>query len=365
MKHIPYSRIAVFKGTGIPLSLERIPVPPLKPGEILVRNEFTSLCKSDLLTYSGAREEKTPTILGHEIVGRIAAFGPGTKREDLDGQQIAEGDRITWAIFSSEPESELARSGIPQKASGLLKYGHERVTPQNTLHGGLSECIILRPFTPLLKLSEELPVELASLINCSVSTVAGALRLAGDLKGKQVLISGAGMLGLVACAMSRQSGAAGVTVTDIDSQRIDRAQFFGADRGILWREEDRDLVFFGEEEPIPIDVILEYSGVASAMERSLECLGIGGTAIWVGATYPERDLRINAERMVRNIWTLKGLHNYNVEDFRNGAAFMETHHGVYPFRQLVEQQFAFGDAEEAFRYSLEKNSYRTGIYFDN
>ncbi len=365
MTNIPiYNRICIFEEAGKKLVREQVPVPLLKKEEILVRNEFTSLCKSDLNTYSGKRKVKTPTILGHEIVGRIARFGPGTAPVDMNGHTLEEGDRVTWAIFASEPESELTQRGIPQKAPGLFKYGHEKITPESTLHGGLSEYMILRPFTPILKLSEELPVELASVINCSVSTVAGALRIAGDLTGKQVLVSGAGMLGLVACAMSRQSGSAGVTVTDINAQRIGRASDFGADRGILFREKEKDLVFFGEEEPVPIDVVLEFSGVAIAMERTLEYLRIGGTAVWVGATFPERDLRINAERVVRNIWTLKGLHNYNMEDFRKGVDFMEIHYGAYPFRQLMEKQFAFGDAEEAFRYSLEHHPYRSGINFD-
>ncbi|MCU0339889.1 MAG: alcohol dehydrogenase catalytic domain-containing protein [Spirosomaceae bacterium] len=108
----------------------------------MVRNECTALCKSDLHTYTGKRQEKTPTILGHEIVGRIVAFGEDAQQIDQRGQPLALNDRISWAIFSSDPASYWVQKGIPQKGDKLLKYGHELLTQTHTLHGGLSDYTI-------------------------------------------------------------------------------------------------------------------------------------------------------------------------------------------------------------------------------
>ena len=69
------AKITIFEKAGVPLTLKEVEIPALKTGEVLVRTECTTLCRSDLATYVGRRIEKTPTILGHEIVGRIAAFG--------------------------------------------------------------------------------------------------------------------------------------------------------------------------------------------------------------------------------------------------------------------------------------------------
>ena len=71
------SKIVVFEKAGEPLKILSTEIPALGPGEILVRNEYATLCRSDISTYTGKRIEKSPTILGHEIVGRIAATAPG------------------------------------------------------------------------------------------------------------------------------------------------------------------------------------------------------------------------------------------------------------------------------------------------
>ena len=102
---------------------------------------------------------------------------------------------------------EMSRLGIPQKSPDLFKYGHEQLTETNTLNGGLAEYTIIRKNTPVIVLSEDVPVNAAAIINCSVSTVAGAIRLTGGVEGKRVALWGTGMLGVIACAQCREAGA--------------------------------------------------------------------------------------------------------------------------------------------------------------
>lgn len=73
----------VFEGAGRPLQICSMPVPQPRRGEILVRNEYATLCRSDLSTYAGRRLEAVPTILGHEVVGRIVALGEQVPERDL------------------------------------------------------------------------------------------------------------------------------------------------------------------------------------------------------------------------------------------------------------------------------------------
>jgi D-arabinose 1-dehydrogenase-like Zn-dependent alcohol dehydrogenase len=178
------SRIAIFHAKDLPFTYETVAVPALRPGELLVRNEYTTLCRSDLNTYAGKRIEKTPTILGHEIVGTIEELGPDAPAVDSRGAPLRVGDRVTWAIYASDPCSCLARRGIPQKGEDLFKYGHERITPESNLHGGLSEYCVLRKHTPVIRIDAAIPLPVSALINCSVATVAGALRLAGDVRDR-------------------------------------------------------------------------------------------------------------------------------------------------------------------------------------
>jgi len=222
------SKFASFINSTQKFSIKSDPLPFLKEGEILVKNLCTSLCRSDIHTYQGKRVEKSPTILGHEIVGVIEQLGPNAPVKDVRGNEIKIGDKVTWAIFASSPEDDLSKVGIPQKANDLFKYGHEQITDHSHFHGGLSVNTVLRKNTPIAMLNNDLPNEIASLINCSVATVAGAMRLAGELKGKTVLVYGAGMLGIIACAMASKMGATNIIAIDENEQRLEISKKFGA-----------------------------------------------------------------------------------------------------------------------------------------
>ncbi|MBL9137060.1 MAG: zinc-binding dehydrogenase [Verrucomicrobiales bacterium] len=357
------SRVAVFREPGRPFDLETVALPPLKTGEILVRNEYTTLCRSDLHTFLGKRTEKSPTILGHEIVGRIAAIGPGAPRHDLRGAELSIGHRITWAIYASNPDSPLSRLGIPQKGEGLFKYGHERVTPDCHLHGGLSEYCLLRRHTPIVRVDVPVPLPVLSLVNCAVATVAGALRLAGGLSNRRVLVAGAGMLGLAACAMARVAGAQQVIAVDIDPDRLRTALRFGADATWLAEPGAPALRSFLEQDNPnePLTVALDFSGAPETIEIVLGALGIGGTLVLVGSTFPQRALQIDAERLVRHLLTVRGLHNYNERDLITAVDFIERHHRQFPFETLVCDPFALDQVNEAFAYAVTSGVHRVGI----
>lgn len=362
------SKTAVFSGSGNPMNIIGVEIPPLKKHEILVRNEIATLCRSDIATYSGKRIEPTPTILGHEVVGRVHEFGPDASRTDLRGSQIQIGDRITWGIFASDPASEMSKRGMPQKGDDRFKYGHERIATDKTLHGGLSEFMVLRPHTPMIKIAEEVPVAVAAITNCAVATVAGAYRLAGTVKDRRVLISGAGMLGVLACAMAREAGARRVGAMDIDAGRLDIAKRFGADHTIkLPRDSDPPI----EVESVnpntidhrnSVDIVIEASGVPSSMEKTLEMMAVGGTAVWIGAVSPCRPVSIQAEHIVRNLISIRGLHNYNTEDFRNAVEFIETAHLAFPIRELIHDHFTLEQIDEAFQYAMRVNPFRVGVH---
>lgn len=358
------SGYAVFENSGEDLHLEIVAIPDLKEGEILIRNNYCTLCRSDLNTFVGKRREKAPTILGHEIIGIIEGFGHNAPQTDLRGHELKIGDRLTWAIYSSSPENYYSLKGIPQKAEGLFKYGHEQLTKENCLHGGLSEYTILRKNTPVVCIANEVPDPVAALLNCSVATVAGAFRMVENLEGKTVLISGTGMLGIIACAMAKKGKAAMVIASDSDIIRAEIAKSFGADIAI---QSDRcanmrqSLIEMKPGSTIKIDVVLEFSGVPEAMENTLQMLDIGGATVWIGATFPQRDLNINAEYVIRNLLSVKGLHNYNEQDFIQGVSFIEQHHSSFDFKSLVYDGFPLNKVNEAFKYAIEENPFRVGI----
>jgi putative phosphonate catabolism associated alcohol dehydrogenase len=356
-----FSLTAVFNNANQPMSLNNISIPFLKKGEILVKNEYVTLCKSDLHTFCGKRKEKTPTILGHEVVGIIVAFGDGIPFSDVRNVDLKLGDRISWAIFSSNPESMLSLEGIPQKGEELIKYGHEYLDDECTLHGGLSQYLILRKNTPVAKIKKDIPLPVGALINCSVATMAGAIRLLDKIHNNHFLVLGAGMLGLSACAMLKTMGAKSITVVENNPQRLEQSKKFGVDFTYLSIEDIKSGSTTDFKNTDPFHGLIETTGVPSMIEQSLDVFRIGGTAVWVGAVFPNRNISLSAEKIVRNLLNIKGLHNYNIQDFIHAVQFVENHYTKFPFLQLVEGTFSLKEVNEAFNFALSNNSMRVGI----
>lgn len=355
-------KLVLFEGPGKDFILREFPVRSLQSGEILVKNLYTTICGSDLHTYCGLRKEPSPTVLGHEIVGEVLELGPDHNGLDLRNQPLTPGTRITWTVFAGDPQSLNAQAGMPQKSDHLFKYGHAVAQMPEVFHGGLSEYCILKPNTAILRLPESMPLGVAATINCSVSTVAGALRMAGELQGKNVLITGMGHLGITCAAMCKDAGAAWVGAADITPQRLAKAQQFGAD-DIFNLTEDTDLLKqqlqqLTRKGP---DVAIDMSGSPVAMELGLDTLAIGGIAVWIGAVFNTRTIAVNPEQIIRRLLTIRGLHNYNYADFSYALDFMERNWQRYPFQQAVEKEFSLPQTQQAFDYAVEHKPLRVGI----
>jgi putative phosphonate catabolism associated alcohol dehydrogenase len=342
-------------------------IPKLNKGEMLIRILYTTICRSDLNTFSGKRVEKNPTILGHEAVGVIETMNEEDHLTDLNGDQVRPGDRITWAIYASNPLDPISLKGIPQKASDLFKYGHEKVSNDSTLHGGLSSHIILRKNTPVVVLPSVVSNTSAALINCAIATVAGAFRLSGPVENQTIVINGAGMLGLAACAMAKSLNAAAIIAIDKDKKRLDLAASFESNIQWLCSGEQGKYVSLktGDDVSISADCVMDFTGDPLAMSSTLGLLGIGGRAIWVGATYPQPAVQINAEQVVRNLWTIRGLHNYNQDDLLSAVRFLEKFDHLFCFSRLVENKGRAEKIQEAFQDAINSNHLRIGFEFNS
>ena len=356
-------KLALFSHPGTPMVLKEYPVRDLRPGEILVRNVYTTICGSDIHTYCGLRQEISPTVLGHEIVGKIIDIHPSHSGFDLRGKKLRIGDLVTWTVFSSNPQSPNSLKGIPQKGEELFKYGHALVEPEDAFHGGLAELCILKANTGIIRLQETMPLAIAATLNCSVSTVAGAIRLAGNLKDKNVLITGMGHLGITCAAMCREAGAEWIGAADIVERRLSEALSFGAHAAF---DMSGDLTGLQSEitkqvNGSGIDVVFDMSGSPEAMEFGVANLAVGGCSIWVGAVFNTRPLSIDPEQVIRRLITIKGLHNYNLEDFKNAYDFLKRNWEKYPFSSIVEKEFGLTEVNEAFEYAVSHKPLRVGI----
>ena len=263
------SSAVVFYGPGRPLEFLPIAKPPLREGEILVQVASCSLCRSDLHSHAGRRNVATPTILGHEIVGRIEAFGPSTSHLDFAGQAATIGDRITWSITIGCGQCFFCQNDIPQKCQRLFKYGHEPILAERGLGGGLADFVVLLPRTNWLKLPDAIPDSVAAMANCAAATAAAVLRYAGSIAQQRVLVMGAGVLGTIACAMARAAGARQTLVVDPHAACRERAKLFEATHVFDAADENLPQAVMDATDGTAADVVLELAGTTASVQAAL------------------------------------------------------------------------------------------------
>jgi alcohol dehydrogenase len=326
--------------------------------QILVKVEGCTICGSDVHTFLGRRSAQVPTVLGHEIAGRIVSFGPNNKRIDYSGNHLEIGTFVTWSVVANCDNCIYCKRGQPQKCDSNFKYGHKKHNPEDPWVGGLAEYILLVHGTKVFKIPEGLSLEVVCPANCTTATNVAAFRVAGNLAGKVVLIMGAGMLGVTACAMAKFYGAKLVIVCDTNEKRLLKACVFGADQSTL--PAGLSDVVSNLTEGLGVDIIFELTGAPVAFENAFECIGIGGKIILVGSVFPSTPVGLPMEIVVRKLLSIVGVHNYVPEDLAKALDFLnQTRH--LPWESLVGKWFNLSDVDLAFQLAQSPEYYRVGI----
>jgi alcohol dehydrogenase len=341
-------RAIVFTGAGARLQLARCEVPEPRGAEVLVRVTCCTLCRSDLHTHAGRRTEPTPTVLGHEIVGRIEAFGPDAARHDATGAPVSAGSRVTWAIAVGCGSCFFCAEDLPQKCERPYKYGHERLTPGRPLGGGLADFVVLVPGTVCFRVPNSVPDTVAAPANCATATAAALLRHGGSVAGRTVLVLGAGVLGVTVCAMARAAGARAVVVSDPSQACRERALCFGATHAFPADAEELAAGVRAITQGRGADVVLELAGVAESAAASLALVRTGGTVLLAGTVAPVGTIGIDPERVVRRLLTIRGVHNYHPRDLAAALGFLAGPGRELPWRNLVVAEYPLDQAEQAF-----------------
>ncbi len=253
----------VVHGAG-DLRVEDRPVPTPQQGEVLVRTEYVGVCGSDLAYYRagkvGAFAIREPLVVGHEVVGRVAydrsgIFAPGTP----------------VAVHPATPGHRLpGQEGRPNIWPGSRYLGSAATLPHT--QGAMSEFFCVRA-DQLRALPAELPTRRAVLAE-PLGVALHAINRSGGVKGRQLLVSGAGPVGLLVAGAAKALGAGHVTVADLLDQPLARARQIGVDEVC---RTDRDALPEGV-----FDIAIECSGAPAALSTALEATAWGGTVVQVG-----------------------------------------------------------------------------------
>ena len=355
------AQISQFHGTGRPLEICEMPV-VIPPDNILVRVSLATICGSDLHTVSGRRGAETPCVLGHEIVGTVAA---PTRLRSATGEPLNAGDRVTWSLTASCGTcGYCVNRELPQKCETLFKYGHARSEGPTALSGGFATHILLRPGTAIYHIPDSITDGEAVPVNCAFATVVNGLTTIGTSPNEAAIIHGAGMLGIYAACYLREQDYNIVAVVDINEGRLETAKRFGATHTFnpnTMTAVEIDAALKTLTNGRGADLGVEVSGATSGLPHLVTWSAIGGRVLTLGYVYPNARTAVDAHQLVTKCVTLRGVHNYHYTALGTALDFVAENRSRYPFAELIGETYPLTDINTAFEHAMRQDKIRIAI----
>ncbi|MBM9509378.1 L-threonine 3-dehydrogenase [Actinacidiphila acididurans] len=313
------------------LALTDVPEPEIGPGDVLIKVLRTGICGTDLhiRSWDGwARQAvRTPLVLGHEFVGEVVDTG-------RDVTDIRPGDRVSGEghLVCGKCRNCLAGRRHLCRATVGLGVGRD---------GAFAEYVAL-PASNVWVHRAPVDLDVAAIFDPFGNAVHTAL--AFPLVGEDVLITGAGPIGLMAAAVARHAGARHVVITDVSEERLDLARKVGVSlalnvSGATIADGQREL---GLREGF--DVGLEMSGHRDALRDMVANMTHGGRIAMLGL--PTEEFPVDWARIVTSMITLKGI--YGREMFETWYAMSVLLEGGLDLTPVITGRYGFRDFEAAF-----------------
>ncbi|MEM8797301.1 MAG: L-threonine 3-dehydrogenase [Pseudomonadota bacterium] len=276
------------------LWMVRAPVPEIGPDEVLIRIRKTGICGTDIHIWNwddwASQTVPVPMITGHEFAGEIVEIG-----KDVTGLSI--GQRCSGEGHLIGTDSRQSRAGKFHLDPGTRGIG---VNEQ----GAFAEYLKLPAFN-VVALPDDVPDEIGAILDPLGNAVHTALSF--DLLGEDVLITGAGPIGIMAAAVARHAGARNVVITDINPDRLKLAEHVVPSvRTVNVAEENLNDVIADLGLKEGFDVGLEMSGSQKALDQMVEALVMGGRIALLGI--PPGTSPVDWSRIVFKAITIKGVY---------------------------------------------------------
>jgi threonine 3-dehydrogenase len=313
------------------LWLMDVPEPRTGPGDVLIKVLRTGICGTDLHIRSwdgwAQRSVATPLVLGHEFVGEVAVVG-------ADVQDIAVGDLVSGEGHIVCGKCRNCLAGRRHLCRGTVGLGVGR-------DGAFAEYVSL-PATNVWVHRVEVDLDVAAIFDPFGNAVHTALSF--PLVGEDVLITGAGPIGIMAAAVAKHAGARSVVITDISPDRLELARKVGATLALDVSRTDiaeaqREL---GLKEGF--DIGLEMSGRPEAMRDMVANMTHGGRIAMLGL--PAEEFAVDWSKIVTNMITIKGI--YGREMFETWYAMTVLIEGGLDLAPVITGRYGYQDFDEAF-----------------
>lgn len=263
------------KGKGL-VEIREVPEPKMKDDEVLIEVKAVSVCGSDLHIYHDSHPYWPPVILGHEFSGVIAGIG-----KEVKGWKV--GDRIVSETRTGScGVCYVCQSGFPQICEQKRPYGIG-------IDGAYTK-YVAGPARLLHRLPDNIPFEVGAVIEPTAICVTSILERSRLQAGESAIITGPGPIGLISLAVTKAAGARiiGVTGRSLDEGiRFEKARELGADFTLNVDQEDPVKKVLEMTNGLGVDILIETSGGAKAINQAFEMVRRLGRICAIGISGKE------------------------------------------------------------------------------
>jgi len=327
---------ALVKAKAEPgLWMEHVPVPEIGPNDVLIKVKKSAICGTDVHIWNwdqwAQNTVPVPMVVGHEFMGEIAEIGSAVTKYKVGERVSGEGHIVCGKCRN-------CRAGRGHLCRNTLGVGVHRA-------GSFGEFICLPEYN-VVAIPDEVPDEIAAIFDPFGNAVHTALSF--DLIGEDVLVTGAGPIGIMGAMVAKRAGARKVVITDINPVRLDLAKKVGIDYVVDASRENLDDVMKSIGMTEGFDVGLEMSGAAPAFRDMIDKMNNGGKIAILGIA--PAGFEIDWNKVIFKMLNLKGIYGREMfETWYKMIAFVQGGLDLSPVITHRIKIYEFRDGFEAMR----------------
>ena len=315
------------------LRYEEVPTPQPKRGEVLLKVKAVSICGSDLAGFRGINPMRVPPlIMGHEFSAEVAQLGEGVVTAKV-------GDKVGVITNLFCGKCAACKAGLTNICDNRLIIG---TTMKAGSYNGAMADYVIAPADKLFKLSGRHSFSEYALLE-PLSTGLRAVKLAGDLKDKNVVVIGCGPIGLLTIMCIKSFGAKQILAVDVLDARLEMAKKCGATHTLNSRDDLKDYTQKITDKT-GADLVFDAVGSGSTVNLGVDIVRLGGKIIWIGLVQPQIEFEYK-HAVVKEV-SFQGVYLY-VTEMEEGLELLEA--GKLEIGKIITSEYPMNEGARIFK----------------
>lgn len=356
---------AVCRSFGAPLTFESVELAPPSFGEVQVAIKAVAICHSDITFIDGKWGGQLPAVYGHEAAGIVQQVGPG-------GSRFAPGDRVIVTLIRSCGSCHYCADGNQVQCESQTAL--DQTSPikladgpavQGMRTGAFAEAVTVDA-SQIVKIDDDLPFELASLLACGVITGYCAVTNTVDMPhGSTCAVVGCGGVGLNAVQAAAHQGARTIVAIDVEPGKLEIAKQFGATHTLDARASDLVEQVKALTGGRGLDYVFVTVGLSRVMDQAHTLLARSGTVVLVGMPPSGEETRFDAATFAAMGQKVIGSKMGSVHMAKDIPGLIDMHRqGRLKLKELISNRYRFDQINEALDDARQGRSLRNVVLFD-